>query len=188
VLEVYIDGAQPLLWSATGNQHAVQRARPVLEELVHTTTFLDPAEWQTRVPEPWVQLCLSGPWRPEDIGLYANTHAGFTMLYLTVQDLPAPLDLRRNEEAMVASINSGFSRVRESSSAHADFGKLPSLSFSAEGTSAEGDGVSVRAMWLATPRQLYSILVQATERRVATTLFAEVRTGLRIPGTSGQGR
>ncbi len=183
-LEALLEGPQPLVWTVTGNQYAVNQARPMLEQLIAATTWLVSSRWETDVPEPWVDLVLRGAWKPMDTGLYVNTAQGFSLVSLSEQQVPAPVGLGKNEEAMVNSLRNGFAEVYEERHAQADHDGLPSLSYAGDGTNEDNVPVAIRAMWIETPKALYTIFIQSTDSAVATTLFDETRNGLRIKETN----
>jgi hypothetical protein len=184
ILELMIDGDQPLVWTVTGNEYGVKTARPILENLVASTASLDPAEWQTRIAEPWLDLTLHGDWKQMDTGLYVKVEDDqvFRLIYLVAQDLESPVGLRKNEETMVSSVSSAFSEIHSQQHAFTEHRGLPELSYAADGSNSEGLELAVRALWVDAPRKLYTLFVQSTNSSAATSLFSEARAGLQIEG------
>jgi len=180
-LEVFLDGPQALLWTLEGNQYQIESKRPLLDELLRNFTFLSPDQWELRLPDSWIDCCLHGPWTVPDRGIYLRAdEEDFSLIHLDAQNLPSPIGLRNNGEQIVAPLDAGFESIHRHKHTIADFMNHPSLNYACDGTNSDGKAVSVRAMWIETPENLYSLFIQCTNRSEANKLLEIIRNGIHL--------
>jgi len=180
-LEVFLDGPQPLIWSLEGNAYQVETTKPLLEELLREHSFLPPSEWELRPEEAWIGCRLYGPWTAPDASVYLLADGeDFSLIHLDLQELPAPINLRNNAERITGPLDAGFESIHRKRYGIVDFQDFPSLNYLCDGTNSEDRAVSVRAVWIETPTQLYSVFVQCTDRSEATRIFAMIRDSIRM--------
>lgn len=180
-LEVAIAGKQLLEWSARCPSSSFRDAQAILQGVIASAEFLDPSDWETCLPEPWIDLTLKGHWEVEGPGTYVKAEGPFMLLQLAAQESHASLEalrprllegLRRAAAIRVGSERESMGPLRGSQA----------LRWDGEGRTA------IRAIWLRAQDQLLSSTLSGVEPRAADELIQQIAAGLRPPGAQPGGR
>ena len=94
-LEAAISDRQLIEWSIRCPSSAFRDAQAILQGVIASAELLDPSEWETCPPEPWIDLALKGPWEVEGPGTYVKKNGPFMLLQLAAQESHSPLEALR---------------------------------------------------------------------------------------------
>jgi hypothetical protein len=161
-------------WSIRCQPSSFRDAQAILQGIIASAEFLDPAEWETCLPEPWIDLTLKGPWEVEGPGTYVKTEGGFMLLQLAAQENHSSLDALRPRllEGLRRAMSVRRSTEKESLGL---FRGLDALRWGGEGR------MGVRGIWLRASMELYSCTLSGTEPEAADQLFLQLVAGLQLP-------
>ncbi|HVR06581.1 MAG TPA: hypothetical protein VMW75_00915, partial [Thermoanaerobaculia bacterium] len=181
-LELFRGTQPPQWWALRAHESAMPDLRPVLEQLVAAAETLPPEEWQLKLAEPWIDFTLEGPWQAASPGLYA-TLTERQPLFAHLASAESKLALATLRPQAVASLRRGaaLERVDAENEVLGEWRGYPALRYSLDGASRRAPAVSVRAVWLAPERRLYSLYVQGAGANVADPLFLGLLEAIRLP-------
>lgn len=177
-LAFLLDGPQPIEWRLRCPKDEFERHHPTLQRLVKSCSYLDPKDWLTSPPEPWLDVTLTGGWRAEGDGVYVDIDSGFVFLYLN--RLPCKVPLDHLASSIADNLRSSMITVEDHSEARGLWNRLESYRYAADGTLEDGRQLSLRTVWIAFEQEVYCVLVQSTETSRAESVFTQVLQGLRI--------
>jgi len=170
-LDLFVGDQQALVWTLRAPEGGFTELRTFLESLAAAAVFLDPAEWETRVAEQWVEYVLKGHWEPQGPGLYANIQQLPLFVHLTLEPNTQVLD--RLQSSILGSLRQGFP-VREGameSSLAGTFKDHEMFSYSLDGRETESSSlISIRATWMLKSQELYSVLVRGRDSQETEAL------------------
>jgi hypothetical protein len=181
-LELFLGDQQSLVWRLRAPESGFSDLRTFLESLAAAASFLDPAEWETRVAEPWVEYVLRGHWEPQGQGIYLRPEKEMAFVHLSQESSTFTLDKLQPSilDSMRQSVDlmEGFSE-----------GQVPGIwrgheafHYSLDGVDEEsGDDISLRAVWLNGNRRLYSIFVRGEEAEITEGLSRSLLEAFRPP-------
>jgi hypothetical protein len=176
-LDVAVADRQLLEWSLrapAGSSFHDQQA--VLQSVIASAVFLDPAEWETCPLEPWIDLTLRGPWDVHGPGTYVHSQHADLLLQLGCVESHTSLEALRPR--LLESLRRAC-KVQRSSTQMESLGLLRGLS--ALRWSGQGR-MAVRAIWLRSEESLYSCVLQGRDGERLDELFLEAIEGMRLPG------
>ncbi len=178
-LELFVDHHQPLQWSLEAHDSRFPVHQPVFEAVIAQTTFLDPSEWQTPLPQPWLDVVLKGPWRPAGGGAFLCVDdPTFTYLYLSV--LPCTTAVRKLGPSLADSLRKGVDQVLKEEELAAEWHGLDSFRYSVDGRDDEGKPVSQRGLWFMAREILYTVVVAGNVRSEVDKVLAQLMDGVRV--------
>jgi hypothetical protein len=174
-LELFLSDQQSLLWSLKAPEAGFSDQRQPFESLIASAEFLDPAEWETKLVEPWIDYTLQGPWEVEGPGVYANAREGPVFVQLGHE--PTTFSLEKLQPSILESMRQGFQLkpgFAERSSAGI-WRQHDAFHYGVDGSdSKSGAGVSIRSAWLVGQHRLFNIFV----RGIAFDATEALTTGL----------
>jgi hypothetical protein len=178
-LELFVRDRQPLLWSLRAHESVLEDQRQVLESLVAAVEFLPPAEWRTKLAEPWIDYTLEGPWQSPDPGLYVDLSKPPSFIHLAREKSALPLAALR--PAVVESLRKGaaLKEITAQEDALGSWRGYEALRYSLDGVAKDATTMSVRAAWVATERGLHSLFLKGAHPAPVDSLFAEMLEALR---------
>jgi hypothetical protein len=174
-LEVAISGRQLVEWSIRCPSSSFRDAQAILQGVIASAESLDPSEWETCPPEPWLDLSLKGPWEAVGPGTYTRKDGGFVLLQLAAQESHSPLEALRPRLLEGLRRAAAVRRPTEKESTGL-FRGLDALRW-------EGDGrMAVRGIWVRTGDLLYSCVLNGADPHGTDELFKLLVSGLNPPG------
>lgn len=180
-LELFLGDEQPLLWSLYGKAEGFSAQLPLLEQLARAAEFLPPAEWETKLAEPWIDLTLKGPWRTEGPGLYVTMKPSFTSVFLMSHEEKSPIETMRPSLVDSVRKGSGVQEIYAENEVAGLWRGKDALSYTIEGF-AEGPHVrGSRVAWFSSGGLVYGCVVHGTNAARVEKLFTSVVDGVRIP-------
>jgi hypothetical protein len=174
-LEAAISGRQLVEWSIRCPSSSFRDAQAILQGVIASSESLDPLEWETCPPEPWIDLVLKGPWEAAGPGTYTKKDSSFVLLQLAAQESHSPLEVLRPRllEGLRRAVAVRRPTEKESTGL---FRGLDALHW-------KGDGrMAVRGVWVRAEELLYSCVLSGTEPQETDELFRLVASRLNPPG------
>lgn len=178
ILDLFLRDQQPLVWTLRAPGEGFLDLRSFLESLIAASRFLEPAEWETRPAEPWLNLILKGPWQAESPGLYSLS-----------SDSPTFVHLAHEQEAVsLAGLRSSIAKTFQNSYKERGYVDNETLGawrgFDAIHVSvdAKNDALEprhARATWLTNNQSIFSLLVWSAEETVASQISRDLLEGFR---------
>ena len=179
--ELFIGDEQPLLWSLHGKAEGFAQHLPLLEQLALAAEFLPPAEWETKLAEPWIDLTLKGPWRTEGPGVYVTMKPSFTCVYLVSQDEKHPLATIGPSVAESVRQSAGVQEVYTEEQSLGLWRDHEALHYSVEGFADQPHIQGTRSVWVSSGQTLYGGIVWGPDAFRVEKLHRQVAEALRIP-------
>ncbi len=179
-LEVFVEDQQPLVWSLRASESVFQLHLSAFEGLIPSAEFLDPAEWETRLPEPWIDLSLRGGWKSQGPGVYFNLDDEL-ILQTNREVSKAPLaDLR---PSLIESLRGSVDTKRdyEEDERSTKWRGADSLKYSLDGSASTGEPLSLRSICCTQSESVFSVVVLGRDPQGAEQQFAPVANALHFP-------
>lgn len=175
-LDVAIADRQLLEWSLQAPSSAFLDLQALLQGVIASTVFLDPAEWETCPVEPWLSLTLRGPWEAQGPGTYVHSEQADLLLQLGAVESHSPLETLRPR--LLESLRRSY-KVQKSASEKESLGLYRGL----EALRWSGQGKRwVKGIWLRAEENLYSCVLQGRDAAKVDELLLQIVEGLRLPG------
>lgn len=181
-LELFLSDRQPLLWSLKATEIGFSDLRSLFEALVASCEFLDPAEWETRLAEPWVNYMLRGHWEPQGPGVYAELSG--KPLVLQVVRSKTNLALSSLKSCITSSLLHGIPVPLESSQEEhlGTWGECEAYYFSTSGLSQSHRSLALNGIWIRAYGLLHSAVVYGNDANRTKTLYQGIIGSLVISG------
>ena len=178
-LELFIGDEQPLLWTLHGKAEGFSQHLPLLEQLALAAEFLPPAEWETKLAEPWIDLTLKGPWRTEGPGVYVTQGSTLSFLYLNEQ--PNRKSMADLAPHLADSVRQGspLRVVRREKKTLGLWRGRDAFRYSSDGSDEAGEPRRLRVLWTTSGEALFTCLVQGSERRSTDSIFLRAIEGIK---------
>lgn len=180
-LDVFVSDEQPLLWTLTANVAGFDGHRPVLESLVASTELLPPEEWETKIAEPWIDLTLKGPWKPQGPGLYVMMVPAFMCIYLTTQPEKTPFETAVPSIIESVRKSAGIREVYSEKQAIGSWQGKDALRYGVEGFADLPHVQGTRSVWVSSGKTLYGGIVWGPDSFRVEKLHLRLVEALRIP-------
>jgi len=164
IIEFFLKDCQSLLWSLKAPEDGFPDLRSLFEGLVAACKFLDPAEWETKAAEPWLDHTFRGPWQVEGPGLYALV-GGKAPIFVHLSLEPTTFSLEKLQPSILSSVRQSIRLGwKLEHSVMGSWRHHDSLYYAIDGSELNSVAeVSVRAVWLAKDRRLYSMFIRGTD-------------------------
>ncbi|HEX4963771.1 MAG TPA: hypothetical protein VF173_23290 [Thermoanaerobaculia bacterium] len=159
--DLFLRDQQPLLWTLKAPEVGFPDQRSLLESLIAAAEFLDPAEWETKLVEPWIDYTLRGPWQAEGPGVYANAREGPVFVQLGYES--TTFSLEKLKPSILESMRQGL-QLRQGFTERSSAGvwrRHDAFHYAVDGYALDsGSILSARAIWLVGQRRLFNIFIR----------------------------
>ncbi len=178
-----------LVWSLkVGREGWYPDAAAALVRILRDFRLLEPEQWQTCLPEPWIEQELRGRWICEGPGTYLKQDGGHRLfMQLRQQEITGKLKLaqvRPSMEEVIDTFRSGSPvlTVFAEDEAEGLWRGIEAFRYSLDAEFRDQGVMAARAVTALAEKILYTCLLFGSNREEVNELYLEVLENLAIPG------